>query len=335
METSNPKIIDISYEIGETQITANDLIERFDSKEKVIKNIRDVGIKNLYQWDKSNGDVVGRLVKQIHIMLEKHNLDLSDINAIYGSGNPVAKYIMPQMTAAVAAEAGFEKIPVKHAAIGCAGATVAIDCAFNHILKRKNLYGKKSYMLVIGGEDTSMTVNPQDPNTAIFFSDACYVMLLSNHPKDVGREIIFSETMSLLTDDIFSMTMANPLYESLSDKKLRDYQFIMNGKPVHRFGLELWDNILHLTQDLLLEDDLRKMYLIPHQANKRMIDLMARSYNLNHKLVYTDGIGNYGNTTNCSSVIGLADNFHMNNVIMNAPFGAELTIGVFITKPVA
>ena len=319
------KIADAIYTLGEIKLDPAAIGRRFHREPDKLKRL--TGISNLRKFDKSKGDIVDRLVSLIDDILEKNALSRTDIKGVFGSGNHVAATLMPTFTTMVAIQAGFQNIISDHVGIGCAGGVQAVRNAYNQLIADSYNLNNPSYYLVIGGEDAEITINQQDYKTASLFSDGCYVLLMTNDSAKAGRPVEYVNSMSLLGDKAAtSMTIENQLYTGNSVSR----RFVMNGRAVYAFGVKLWEYIEKLCQDTFSQEDLRNMYLIPHQANLRMIEAIVKRYDLNPELVYVHGVQEYGNTSNASAFIGLVESFYKKEKLLVAPFGAELQVGVIV-----
>ena len=326
------KIIDIQYEVGEEEETLADIAEKFNLGLKRFQTLKRVGIERIFKFDQQKSGLKKHLVNLVQRILEKNKLRLSEISGIFGSGNPVGEYLVPNLTTVIGYEAGLRNISSKEIGQGCAGGIQVIESAYSQ-LRSDSLDGIDSIYIVMGWEDVNVAINQKDHTTATLFSDACYVMLVSNRSDLDGRKIKFVKSMSLLTEDIFTMTIENPFYtDSIANDFINNCRFKMNGPLVYKFGLKLFDYIKTLTKGKYTEEQLRSMYMIPHQANKRMILAMAKKYNLDENLICTDGVGKYGNTANSSAFISLKDNFDRKGTIMVTPFGLELMTGVLVIE---
>jgi len=319
------QIIDISYTVGEIKLDSEDIAKKFKLDPEKLNKLTGISILRLF--DKSKGNIVDRLVHLIEETLTRNSLKKSDISGIFGSSNQIGATLMPTVTTTVAVKAGFKNIIPDHVGIGCAGGVQAVRAAYNQIHQDLRDFGESSYYLVIGGEDTGVTVNQNDYKTASLFSDACYVLLLTNDESKSGRTIEYVRSMSLLGEEALTcMSIDNYLHSG----NVESQRFVMDGKKVQLFARKLWFYIQQLTRKKFTENELREMYLIPHQANLRIIEMIMKRYDLNPELVHAEGIKKYGNTSNASAFIGLANSFHKKEKLLVAPFGAELQVGMIV-----
>lgn len=156
--------------------------------------------------------------------------------------------------------------------------------------------GKHKKVLVIGGDKMSSVVNYTDRNTCILFGDGCGAVLLE--PNDEGNGI---QDTILKTDgsggqylNIKGGGSLNPASHETVDAGLH-YAY-QEGRTVFKFAVTNMANVAHeiMERNNLTADDVA--WLVPHQANKRIIDATAERAGLPEEKVMVN-IHKYGNTT--------------------------------------
>lgn len=185
------------------------------------------------------------------------------------------------------------------------------------------------HALVIGSENLSKVVNWEDRGTCVLFADGAGAAVLSKSKEDgiiktiCGSDGEKGEYITLGANDV-----VNPFYEKKVEK---DKMLGMYGQEVFKFATSV---IPHLIKDVLEKanlsiDDID--YIVPHQANTRIIDYAAKKLNISKDKFYMN-IENYGNTSAASIPIALS---HMqdknllkkNSKVILVGFGGGLTYG--------
>jgi 3-oxoacyl-[acyl-carrier-protein] synthase III len=156
--------------------------------------------------------------------------------------------------------------------------------------------GKHKKVLVVGGDKMSSVVNYTDRNTCILFGDGCGAVLLE--PNDEGNGI---QDTILKTDgsggqflNIKGGGSLNPAsHETIEAGLHYAYQ---EGRTVFKFAVTNMADVAHniMERNNLTADDVA--WLVPHQANKRIIDATAERAGLPEEKVMVN-IHKYGNTT--------------------------------------
>ncbi|MCA5004500.1 beta-ketoacyl-ACP synthase III [Sphingobacterium bovistauri] len=156
--------------------------------------------------------------------------------------------------------------------------------------------GKHKKVLVVGGDKMSSVVNYSDRNTCILFGDGCGAVLLE--PNEEGNGI---QDAILKTDgsggqflNIKGGGSLNPAsHETIEAGLHYAYQ---EGRTVFKFAVTNMANVAAevMERNNLTADDVA--WLVPHQANKRIIDATAERAGLPEDKVMVN-IHKYGNTT--------------------------------------
>lgn len=156
--------------------------------------------------------------------------------------------------------------------------------------------GKHKKVLVVGADKMSSVVNYTDRNTCILFGDGCGAVLLE--PNTEGNGI---QDTILKTDgsggqylNIKGGGSLNPASHETVEAGLH-YAY-QEGKTVFKFAVTNMADVAHeiMVRNQLTADDIA--WLVPHQANKRIIDATAERAGLPEEKVMVN-IHKYGNTT--------------------------------------
>lgn len=156
--------------------------------------------------------------------------------------------------------------------------------------------GKHKKVLVVGADKMSSVVNYKDRNTCILFGDGCGAVLLEPNAEGNGIQ----DTL-LKTDgsggqylNIKGGGSLNPASHETVEAGLH-YAY-QEGKTVFKFAVTNMADVAHeiMVRNQLTADDIA--WLVPHQANKRIIDATAERAGLPEEKVMIN-IHKYGNTT--------------------------------------
>ena len=110
----------------------------------------------------------------------------------------------------------------------------------------------------------------------------------------------------------------------------------MNGKEVYRFAIKsMVETIIKVLEKIgLLPEDID--LLIPHQANVRIIDCIAKNLNLPKEKVIVN-VDRYGNTSAASIPIALCEavkqrRIKKGDIVVLVAFGGGLTWGASVIR---
>lgn len=158
--------------------------------------------------------------------------------------------------------------------------------------------------LVIGGEILTSMVNWQDRDTCVLFGDGVGAVVLG--PSDGERGLLQT---CLRSDGAHSGLLYNPGGGSINPPSAENvaaglHTIRMEGKEVFRHAVTSMSGVLKqaLQQADLGVDDLD--LLIPHQANLRIIEAVAKRLKVPMSKVFVN-VDRYGNTSAASIPIAL------------------------------
>ncbi|MBP6311573.1 MAG: beta-ketoacyl-ACP synthase III [Flavobacteriales bacterium] len=173
----------------------------------------------------------------------------------------------------------------------CSGFLYALTTAAQFI---QNGVHKK--IVVVGGDKMSSIIDYEDRTTCIIFGDGCGAVLLE--PTTDGTGILDS---ILRSDGSGAQYLHQKAGGSVIPSTARSIEAKQNfvfqdGKPVFRFAVTNMADVSAeiMEKNKLTADDIA--WLVPHQANKRIIDATARRMGLDDNKVMVN-IEKYGNTT--------------------------------------
>lgn len=194
--------------------------------------------------------------------------------------------------------------------------------------------GRARRVLVIGADKMSSIVDYTDRTTCILFGDGAGAVLLE--PDDTGNGI--QDTIHRMDASTWeSLCMKgggslNPPTHQTVDQRM--HYLFQDGRTVFKYAVEGMAGVAAEIMDKngLTGDDIR--YLVPHQANMRIIDATARRMGITKDKVMLN-IDKYGNTTAATIPLCLYDWEHDlsegDNLVI-AAFGGGFTWGATYLK---
>lgn len=192
--------------------------------------------------------------------------------------------------------------------------------------------GKYKKVMVIGADKMSSIVDYKDRNNCILFGDAGAALLLEPtedlnfglqdsllHVDGSGREALYMKGGGSLNP---------PTHETVDQNMHVIYQ---DGKAVFKVAVKGMADISYdiMKKNNLTSDDIA--YLVPHQANLRIIDATAERMGINRDKVMIN-IDRYGNTTAATIPSCLVEYYRNGKLkrgdkLILASFGAGFTWG--------
>ena len=208
---------------------------------------------------------------------------------------------------------------------GCSGFLFGLQTV-NHFIA-SGLYKK---VILVCAERLSGITDYTDRTTCPLFGDAAVAMLLEPttdpnegvqdailHVDGVGRKYLYQ-------------TAGGSLYPATEETvKARKHFIHQDGQHVFKYAVS---NMADVSAEIMERNNLKAediAYLIPHQANLRIIDATARRMGLSTDKVLID-IEKYGNTGGTSIALALWDftkRFNKGDKLIFSAFGAGFTWG--------
>jgi 3-oxoacyl-[acyl-carrier-protein] synthase-3 len=156
--------------------------------------------------------------------------------------------------------------------------------------------GKHKKVVVVGGDKMSSIIDYEDRATCIIFGDGCGAVLLEPTTEGVGvmDSILRSDGSGCQYLHQKAGGSMRPATERTVERK--DHYVYQEGKAVFKFAVT---NMADVSAEIMEKNGLTAddvSWLVPHQANKRIIDATAHRMGLDDSKVMVN-IEKYGNTT--------------------------------------
>jgi len=262
-------------------------------------------------------------------LLEKTNTPPSEIDMV------LCCTVTPDMPFPATANIICDKTDIKNAwgydiNAGCSGFVFAYSTVDSFIRS-----GRVKKAILVAGEKMSSIVNYKDRATCPLFGDAAVAMLIEpspdsglglldyqNHVDGVGRKYLYQKAGGSSYPPT-EMTI-----------KRREHFIHQEGQQVFKYAVTNMADVAEtiMRRNNLSHDDVD--YLIPHQANLRIIEATGNRLGLSPDKVLIN-IERYGNTSAVSIPLVLWEsekNFKKGDSIIFAAFGAGFTWGAMYYK---
>lgn len=197
--------------------------------------------------------------------------------------------------------------------------------------------GKAKNALVVCAETLSRIIDYTDRTTCCLFGDGAAAAVYQWSETEDGILQTVMGADGSRGDVLFAeaLPVEDPLSENRGDNQ-SDRFLRMNGKEVFRFSTrtvpEAIDKVLKKAGKNAEEID----WVVPHQANLRIIDVICRRYGLREDQIYVN-LDRYGNTSSVSIPLCL-DEMRRNGLLRKGQqvvlvgFGGGLTYGAILMR---
>jgi 3-oxoacyl-[acyl-carrier-protein] synthase-3 len=256
--------------------------------------------------------------------LAKTSLTPNDIDCfIVATVTP--DFIFPATACIVASKLGASDKAAFDVEIACSGFIYGLTVGASLI--RSGVYNR---IMLIGAETLTKIVNRNDRSTAILFGDGAGAVILERAQAD---SFLSSELGSDGSrPELLQVTAGGTRHPLTPAAYEAGEQYIhMEGREVFKFAVT---KMIDATDVALRKANLAKTdldWLIPHQANKRIIDAAAKYLDMPEEKVIVN-IQEYGNTSAASIPIALSEavesgRIQNGDVIVFVGFGGGLSWG--------
>ena len=318
----------VTHFVPEQKLTNNDLIKMVDTSDEWI--VSRTGIKERSILDKGKGTSY-MAAKAAEALLKQRKIEPDEIDLI------IVATVTPDMFFPSTACIVQEKIKATNCwgydlVVGCSGFLFALTTGVQFIET-----GKYKKVMVIGADKMSAITDYKDRNTCILFGDAAGAVLLE--PSD-DNEVGISDYMFNM-DGSGAMHLCMPAggsrYPATHETVDKNMHYLQqDGKVVFKKAILGMVNSTKKIMDRngLSNKDIK--FYIPHQANIRIIESVAKKLGLTDEQVVIN-IEKHGNTTAATIPMALSEIYQAGKLskgdkIIFSVFGTGFTWGgIFLT----
>ena len=262
--------------------------------------------------------------------LEVANLRPYEIDLIIVSTSS-PEHLFPATACLVQDEIGAIKAGAFDLSAACTGFIYALNMAAQSIMT-----GSINSAIVIGSETLSRLVDWQNRDTCILFGDGAgaFVLQASDEPGGVLSAIMRSDGSG---GDSLCIPAGGSRMPTTFDTVHNGLHYIhMNGREVFRFATRVMAQATReaVEASQLEMDDIQ--IVIPHQANRRIIEAAARGLEIPMERVAVN-LNHYGNTSTASIPLAACEAFEKGQLsngdyVALVGFGAGLTWGSIVLQ---
>lgn len=194
--------------------------------------------------------------------------------------------------------------------------------------------GRYKKVLLIGADKMSSIINYEDRATCIIFGDGGGAVLFEPSENGMGLMDEYLRSDGIGREHLKIDAGGSILPASAETVKNGQHYVFQDGKTVFKFAVS---NMANACAQVMQRNDLSGddvQWLVPHQANKRIIDAAARRMELNDEKVMMN-IHRYGNTTSATLPLCLMDyesQLKKGDNLVFASFGGGFTWGAIYLK---
>ncbi len=326
MKKIRAAITGINAWVPEYRLTNQELSKMVDTSDEWI--MQRVGIKErriLKGEGLGTSDMGEQAVKGL---LGKTNTPAEDIDLL------ICATITPDMAFPATANIICDKVGIKNAfsfdiSAACSGFLFALQTGAQYIES-----GKYKKVIIVGADKMSSITDYTDRTTCPLFGDAAGAVLLEPTTEEVGvmDHILKTDGSGRKFLHLKAGGSVKPSSHETIDAK--EHFIYQEGQSVFKFAVS---NMADVAAEIMERNNLKSediAWLVPHQANLRIIDATVRRMGLPPEKVMVN-IQNYGNTTAATIPLCIweyENRLKKGDVLILAAFGGGFTWGSIYLK---
>jgi len=312
--------------LPEDKLTNADLEKMVDTTDEWIRTRTGISERRILKGvGRGTSEMVAPAVKQL---CEKRGIDPKEIDCL------IVATVTPDMVFPATANIACEKIGATNAfgfdlSAACSGFLFALSQGAALIES-----GRYKKVVVCGSDKMSSIVDYTDRTTCVLFGDAAAAVLLEPNTEGYGLmdSILRSDGSGA---NYLRMKAGGAKYPaSVETVMAKEHYIYQEGQSVFKFAVK---GMADVSAELMEKNNLSAndvSWLVPHQANLRIIDATANRMGLSRDKVMIN-IQKYGNTTAATVPLCLWEwekQLHKGENIVLAAFGGGFTWGATWVK---
>lgn len=270
-------------------VLSNEILSSMvDTNDEWITSRTGIKERRILKGDKGTSDMA---VEAINELLKKRGIHPSEIDLI------ICCTVTPDMPFPATANIIADKIGASNGFgfdinAACSGFIYGLNTAAKFIES-----GSHKKILVVGADKMSSIVDYTDRKTCVIFGDGCGVVLLEPSSEEVGIMDAILRSDGSGRSYLNQKAGGSLKPATLETVNNREHYIYQEGQAVFKFAVT---NMADVAAEIMKKNKLSAAdvaWLVPHQANKRIIDATASRMGVGTEKVMIN-IQKYGNTTN-------------------------------------
>ncbi len=278
---------------------------------------------------KSDGEGASSLaIKATKELLQKTDTKPEEVDLVI-CATVTPDHAFPSTAVIVAHELGMTNAFGYDLSAACSGFLFALETANRFIQS-----GQYKKVVVIGAERMSSIINYEDRNTCMLFGDGASAVMVEPTEEDLG--VIDSSLHSDGVGRNLLMQKAGGSAYPVNQERLDSKENLLTqeGRAVYKYAVTNMSNVSidMMERNNISSDELS--FLVPHQANLRIIDAVGKRLGLKDDQVLIN-IEKYGNTTAATIPLCLYDfekKLKKGDKVILTAFGGGFTWGAIYLK---
>ena len=307
-------------------LTNEELSTMVDTSDEWITTRTGIKERRILKGDDQGTSVIG--IAAVKGLLEKTGTDPKDVDMLI-CATTTPDMLFPATGNIIANAVGAANAFSYDLQAGCSGFLYGLTTGAQFIET-----GHCRKVVVVGADKMSSIIDYEDRTTCIIFGDGGGAVLLEPSHDGVGVRDAILRSDGSGEPYLHMKAGGSRRPASLDTVQAREHFVYQEGSTVYKFAVK---NMADVAFRIMERNDLKSediAYLVPHQANKRIIDATAEKMGVGQDRIMLN-IQKYGNTTSGTIPLCLFDyenRLKQGDNLVLAAFGAGFTWGAVYLK---
>ena len=322
----NAAITGIQGYVPDYILTNKELESLVDTNDEWIVSRTGVKERRILKGEGRGSSELG--AKAVKGLLDKTNTSADEIDLII-CATATPDMVFPSTACIIADLIGAKNAFAYDLMAACSGFLFALSTASKFI--ETGTYKK---VIVVGADKMSSIVDYTDRATCIIFGDGAGAVMLEPNQNGLGIQDAILKSDGAGMEFLHMKAGGSAKPASHDTVEAREHFVFQDGQPVFKAAVK---SMADVSAEIMERNNLNAedvAWLVPHQANKRIIDATARRMGVGNEKVMLN-IEKYGNTTNGTIPLCLwewEDKLNKGDNIILAAFGGGFTWGSIFIK---
>lgn len=325
MQKIHAAITAVGGYVPEYVLTNAELETMVDTNDEWIQARTGISERRLLKGERGTSDMA---VEAVKVLLQKRGIGPLDIDLIIcATTTPDMQF--PATANVIADKAGLRNAFGYDINAACSGFLFALTTASQFIET-----GRHKKIIVVGADKMSSIIDYEDRATCIIFGDGAGAVLLEPTTDETGIRDSILRSDGAGRAHLHQKAGGSVKPASIETVMNKEHYVYQEGQTVFKFAVK---NMADVSAEIMERNQLSSedvAWLVPHQANKRIIDATRERMGLPQEKVMIN-IQRYGNTTNGTLPLCLWEwesQLKKGDNIILAAFGGGFTWGATYIK---
>lgn len=322
------RILGVGAYVPDRVLTNFDLEKMVETSDEWIVERTGIRERRIARDDEATSDLAYEATLRV---LDRTGMTPEDLDMII-VGTATPDMLFPATACLLQARLGIKGRPCFDLEAACPGFIYTLEVARGLL----SIDGAYRHVLVVGAETLTKITDFTDRNTCVLFGDGAGAAILTKDDSDRGILSAYLGGDGTLADLLYLPAGGSRKPASIETIQNREHFLKMKGREVFKYAVYGMQESVVRALELAGVKPEEVDWLVPHQANLRIIDATAKRIHLPMDKVYVN-IDRYGNTSAASIPIALAEMedqglLKPGQIVVLVAFGAGFTWGAIVLR---